>query len=90
MGKNSYIDVVKKAKEKAYADGVWSGMRMGLNLCAIALNHEFEFGETRLTRLERKVQELIDEIIDTNDPYVTQVRVSCALKQIRGDAFELE
>jgi hypothetical protein len=38
----------------------------------------------RLSRLEGKVQELVDEIVDTNDPIVTKAHIETALKQIRG------
>lgn len=82
--KNAYATTLRQAKENAYADGVWSGLQMGLNLAAIALNHEYSFGEARLSRLEKKVQELVDEIVDTRDPDVTKAHIEKALKQIRG------
>lgn len=82
--KNAYATTLRQAKENAYSDGVWSGLQMGLNLAAIALNHKFGFGEVRLKRLEEKVQELVDEIVDTRDPEVTKVHIETALKQIRG------
>jgi hypothetical protein len=85
--KNAYATTLRQAKENAYADGVWSGLQMGLNIVAIALNHKFGFGETRLQRLEERVQELVDEIVDTRDPYVTKVRIERAIKQIRGEAW---
>lgn len=69
--KNAYASKLRQTKDNAYADGVWSGLQMGLNLAAIALNHKFGFGNERLTRLEAKVQELVDEIVDTRDPEVT-------------------
>ena len=78
---------MRETKNNAYADGVWSGLTMGLNLSAIALNHVFGFGDERLTRLEKKVQELVDEIVDTRDPDVTQSHIETALKQIRGDGW---
>lgn len=87
MNKNIYLKTMKETKEKAYRDGVWDGMRMGFNITAIALNHIFGFGEKRLKRLEAKVQSLVDEIIDTNDPYVVQVHIEKAVQQIRGDKF---
>jgi hypothetical protein len=61
---------------------------MGFNIVAIALNHTFGFGEERLSRLEAKVQELVNEIVDTADPLVTKVHIETAIKQIRGDAWE--
>ena len=88
MAKNAYLRGVKEIKEKAYRDGVWDGMRMGFNIVAIALNHKFGFGEERLSRLEAKVQELVNEIVVTNDPLVTKVHIETAIKQIRGDAWE--
>lgn len=88
MNKNVFLKQVKQVKEEAYRDGVWDGMRMGFNIAAIALNHTFGFGEERLKRLEGKVQDLVDEIIDTNDPYVVKVHIENAIKQIRGERWD--
>ncbi len=88
MNKNVYLKQVQKIKEEAYRDGVWDGMRMGFNIVAIALNHLFGFGETRLKRLEGKVQDLVDEMIDTNDPLVNKVHIETAVKQIRGKGWD--
>lgn len=85
--KNAFATKLRETKDNAYADGVWSGLTMGLNLAAIALNHVYGFGDARLTRLEKKVQELVDEIVDTRDPDVTQSHIETALKQIRGEAW---
>lgn len=85
---NNHLHQLKKAKEDGYRDGVWDGMRMGFNIVAIALNHLFGFGETRLKRLEAKVQDLVDEMITTNDPYVNKVHIENAIKQIRGEAWD--
>lgn len=89
MNKNVFLKEIKEVKEKAYREGVWDGMRMGFNITAIALNHIFGFGEERLSRLEAKVQELVDEML-TNDPYVNKVHIETAVKQIRGDKFFTE
>ena len=85
---NNHLHQLKKAKDDGYRDGVWDGMRMGFNIVAIALNHLFGFGETRLKRLEAKVQDLVDEMITTNDPYVNKVHIENAIKQIRGEAWD--
>lgn len=90
MTKNAFAKKLFQQKHNAYADGMWFGLRLGLNLSAIALNHIFGFGENRLKRLEGKVQELVDEIVITNDPIVTEARIEKALKQIRGKAWEME
>ena len=86
--KNAYANQLRQTKDKAYTDGVWDGMRMGFNIVAIALNHECGFGESRIRRVEQKVQELVDEIVVTNDPEVTDAHIKQALKQIRGDAWD--
>ena len=86
--KNAYANKLLQTKDKAYTDGVWDGMRMGFNIVAIALNHKFGFGEIRLKRLEGKVQELVDEMIDTRDPLVNKVHIENAIKQIRGDSWD--
>jgi hypothetical protein len=88
MAKNAYANKLLQTKDKAYTDGVWDGMRMGFNIVAIALNHEFGFGESRIKRVEQKVQALVNEIVDTNDPIVTKVHIEQALKQIRGDGWD--
>lgn len=84
MAKNCFTQQIQQIKEKSYREGVVSGMKMGFDIVAIALNHTFGFGNERLTRLEEKVQALVDEIVDTADPYVTKVHIQEALKQIRG------
>lgn len=84
MTKNAYLSKLRQTKDKAYADGMWDGMRMGFDIVAIALNHTFGFGGERIKRLETKVQALVDEIVVTNDPEVTNAHIEEALKQIRG------
>ena len=92
MNKNVFLKQIKQVKEEAYREGVLAGMDYGFNLTAIALNHnkKFRFGDQRLTELENDVQALVDEIVDTNDPYVTKVHIETAIKQIRGDKFFTE
>ena len=83
--KNAFANKLFQTKSNAYADGVWNGMMMGFDLVAIALNHEFGFGNERITRLEKKVQELVNEVVDTNDPIVTKAHLDKAISQIRGE-----
>ena len=89
MAKNCFAQQMFQQKETTYRNGVMDGMRMGFNLVAIALNHnkKFGFGDGRLSVLEADVQALVDEIVDTADPYVTKVRIETALKQIRGERW---
>lgn len=89
MAKNSFYNRMKQKERDQYREGVQGGMKMGLDLVVIALNHEFGFGEQRIARLENKVRELLDEIVDMNDPVVTRAHLDKALKQIRGDDYEV-
>lgn len=86
--KNAYLGNLKEVKEKHYREGVWDGMRMGFNIVAIVLNHVFGFGEQRLKRLEAAVQNYVDDIIKTSDPYVVKVHIERELKRIRGEAWD--
>lgn len=88
--KNAFAGKLAQAKQQEYANGVWDGMQMGLDLCAIALNHRYQFGMIRLRRLEDQVQELINEIIDTRDPDVTKAHIRTALRQIWGDRIDAD
>ena len=92
MNKNVFLKQIKEVKEKAYREGVWDGMRMGFNLTAIKLNQspKFRFGDQRLSELEAGVQDYVDEIIKTDDPYVVKVHIEQELKRIRGDKFFTE
>lgn len=86
--KNAYARTLKKTKDDAYTDGVWEGVQLCLNIVAIALNHTFGFGEERLSRLEAKVQDLFNELVDTNDPLVNKVHIEKAVRQIRKGAWK--
>ena len=90
MARNQFVIQMKAAKDKAYADGVVDGITMGLQLCTIALNHSFGFGEERIERLEAKVNELLRDIVDTNDPDLTRQHIETAIRQIRGKDFEIK
>jgi hypothetical protein len=89
MAKNVLARTLLRTKDKAYTDGVWEGMQLMLNLVAIALNHnkKFWFGEKRLSELEKDVQGLVNEMVDTNDPLVNKVHIEKAVRQIRKGAW---
>jgi hypothetical protein len=88
MAKNCFANKMFQQKEKAYRDGVWDGLQLGLNLVAIALNHTFGFGNERLTRLEAKVQELVNEMVDAGDPLVNKAHIEKAVRQIRKAGWQ--
>ena len=84
---NAYLSKLNDAKKQAYTDGVWEGLQLGVNLCAIADNRVHGHGEKRLSETEAYVQKLVDEMIDTNDPLANKVHLEQAVRQIRGKAW---
>jgi hypothetical protein len=86
--KNAYARTLLKAKDDAYTEGVWEGVQLCLNIVAIGLNHTYGFGEKRLSRLEAKVQDLFNEMVDANDPLVNKVHIERAVRQIRKGAWK--
>ena len=85
--KNAFADKIFSSNKQKYQDGFWDGMRIMLNLCAIALNHVFGYGDVRLSRLEAYVQKLVAELIDVDDPLVNAVHIESEVKRIRKDNF---
>ena len=85
---NAYLNKIKQSQNTAYTDGIWDGINLGLNLCAIANNRVHGHGDARLTKTEAYVQKLIDEMIDVNDPLVNKVHIEQAVKQIRGKGWK--
>lgn len=90
--KNALVGKILNSNKQKYQDGFWDGMSMMLNLVAIALNHnpKRRFGDGRLTELESDVQDLIDELIDVNDPLVNAVHIEREVKRIRGKNFRVD
>jgi len=84
---NAFYTKMKQKEREQYRDGVQGGMKMAFDLVAIALNHEFGFGKKRLERLEKKIQEFVNEIDIMDNPIVTRAHLAKALKQIRGNDF---
>lgn len=89
MAKNHLAKALKEASDKAYDMGVWSGLRMGFDLTAIALNHNFKFGADRITRLESEVLDLMKEISDSPEPALAAENLRKSLKQIMGEDYEI-
>ncbi len=88
MAKNAYAKKLHQTKENAYADGVWEGLQLGLNLAAIALNRTYGFGDKRLSVVEAKVQEYVNEMVDAGDPFVNKAHIEKAVQQIRGKGWD--
>ena len=90
MAKNQFATILKAARDKAYEEGVWNGLRMGFDITTIALNHDFGFGADRIKRLETQVVEIINEIHESPDPYLSKENLLKSLKQIMGEDYELK
>lgn len=88
MSKNVVLQKIRDARSEGFADGLWQGLQFGINLTAIALNHRYGFGDERLTAIEGDVQMLVDEIVDVNDPDVTEAHIRYEIKRIRGKNYE--
>ena len=89
MAKNHLAKALKEASDKAYDIGVWNGIRMGFDITAIALNHDFKFGADRIARLEEKTLELLKEVADSPDPALAAETMRKSLKQIMGEDYEI-
>ena len=77
--KNNYLQQLQNAALKGRQEGIF----LGLDICAIALNEEFGFGEKRLQVLEQAVQKMIDEIGTYKDSEKLAVHLAKRLAQIR-------
>lgn len=88
MPKNLLVQKICAARKEGYTEGLWKGLQFGLNLCAIANNHLYGHGDGRLTRTQDYVQKLVDEIVDVNDPEVTDAHIHRELKRIRGKGWK--
>jgi hypothetical protein len=88
MAKNAYANKLRTTRDNAYTEGVWEGLQLGLNLAAIALNHTYGFGDKRLSVVEAKVQEFVNEMVDAGDPFVNKAHIEKAVRQIRGVKYD--
>lgn len=87
MANEFYIRMKQKEREQ-YREGVTNGMKFAFDLVAIALNHEFGFGNDRIERLEKYLVGLVKDINVMNEPDVTNARIEKELKRIRGADYE--
>lgn len=93
MSKNAYaaklLENRIQREAAAYKRGHDDGLDLALNLAAIALNDVFGYGGERLTRLERRIQELVDEVVAVGDPDVNRAHIEQRVKEIRGQEYEV-
>lgn len=59
------------------------GILIGIDIVAIALNEEYHFGQKMLGRLDKPVQEILDEMTTYKDMEVLAARIAQRLATIR-------
>ncbi len=91
--KNAYAAKLLANRERreteAYNKGHAAGFDLAFNLAAVALNDTFGFGNDRLTRLEKQIQRLIDEVLEVGDPEVNRAHLEQRVKSIRGQDYQV-
>lgn len=85
---NKLAQLLQKARQQGFEDGLYQGLQFGVNLTAIAFNHRYGFGDKRLTLIQGDVQKLVDEVVDVNDPAVTEEHIRYEMRRIRGENYE--
>lgn len=59
--KNAYAVKLQQRKAAELHEATTEDFDFALNLCAVALNNIFGFGDERLTRLENEVTRILEE-----------------------------
>ena len=87
-GKNNLAQLLIEARQRGFEDGLWQGLQFGINLTHIANNHVHGHGEVRLDRTHKRVQQLVNEVVNVNDPDVTDAHIKREMKRIRRKSYE--
>lgn len=85
---NKLAQLLAEARQRGFEDGLYQGLQFGVNLTHIANNHVHGHGEKRIMRTHNLVQKLVDEVVDVNDPDVTEAHIKQEMKRIRRKAYE--
>ena len=88
MGNSKLAQLLLEARQRGFEDGLYQGLQFGVNLTHIANNHVHGHGEKRIMRTHNLVQKLVDEVVDVNDPDVTEAHIKQEMKRIRRKAYE--
>lgn len=87
MAKNQLAKLLEEAYKRGYEEGLWQGVGFGVNIYAISDNHVHGHGEIRIDRSVAHVQELINEIVDVDDPEATEAHIEYEMKRIRKKGY---
>lgn len=79
--KNNFLKQLQDAAFKGRQEGVL----IGIDIVAIALNEEYNFGAERLKRLDTRVQGLLNEIQSYKDMDLLAANLAKRLMEIRKD-----
>ena len=88
MGANKLAQLLAEARQRGFEDGLYQGLQFGVNLTHISNNHVHGHGDKRITRTHTYVQKLVDEVVDVNDPDVTEAHIKQEMKRIRRKTYE--
>lgn len=80
--KNAYAVKLQQRKAAELHEATTEGFDFALNLCAVALNNIFGFGDERLTRLENEVTRILEEDF-ASDMEKASYGLANRVKQIR-------
>lgn len=74
-----------KQLQAAKIAGMREGLMMGLDLFAVASNHALGIGAERLSRVQKEVQGILDEILSNKDNDRTRTDLVNELTRIYGE-----
>lgn len=84
--KNQYAQELIRRKKQRSMEDAKDGFDFALQLCAVALNEKFGFGNDRLTVLENEITRLL-EVEFGSDMEKASYGLAKRISQIRGDSF---
>ncbi len=84
MPKNQLVQMMRNARNEGYVDGLWVGLQLGTNITVISANHALELEAEPLARVFVEAQRIVDDIVDVNDPEVTEAHIRYEIQRIFG------
>lgn len=63
---------MQEQQAKKAGESYDKGITFGIWLCCLALNREFGFGRGRMTRLDKRISSLLDDITQGKKPYTQE------------------
>lgn len=84
MAKNQLVQMMRNARNEGYAAGLWLGLQLGTNITVISANHALDLEAEPLARVFVEAQRIVDDIVDVNDPEVTEEHIRYEIQRIFG------